>query len=242
MASSPKAPVDGLTTRHIVYLVFMHMIGAMILDAGINFGIATAMYKNNSHPVNLWPLPQTLAGDAGVTIIIQQLLTWILDRRAVFGDLKKGMVAPLRMPKNAGPVLRWFVGLDEAAAGAHCKTFKEKLYFVVSFHGRRIAAIVLATFVLYWPIAIGILSGLKIHGIGADHSSRGGDFNVWPLPEIFKGVYGAALGLTTPLMSYVTLIFQGETQQLNAVSDNDDLAMNSVSDTTATAPLAQSAA
>lgn len=235
MASSPKAPVNGLTTRHIVYLVLMHMVGAMILDAGINFGIATAMYKNNSHPVTLWPLPQTLAGDAGVTIIIQQLLTWILDRRAVLGDLKKGMVAPLRMPQNAGRVLRWFVGLEEAAAGERCKTFKEKARFLVSFHGRRIAVIVLATFVLYWPITIGILSGLRIHGVGADYSSRGGDFNVWPLPQIYKGVYGAAVGLTTPFMSYITLIYQGETQQLNAVNGSDDLALNPVADTSAEA-------
>ncbi|KAF9298851.1 hypothetical protein BGZ91_010047, partial [Linnemannia elongata] len=56
------------------------------------------MYKNNKNPVYIWPLPNTLAGDMAVTIIIQQTLTWILDRLAVRGDLKKGLVAPLRMP------------------------------------------------------------------------------------------------------------------------------------------------
>ncbi|KAG0369505.1 hypothetical protein BC939DRAFT_477767 [Gamsiella multidivaricata] len=205
-----KHAVEGLTTRHVVYLVVMHMIGAMILDGGINFGLATAMYKNTSKAIFLWPLPNTLAGDAAVTIIIQQALTWILDRLAVNGDLKKGLVAPLRMPKNANPVVRWFVGLEHV--GIH-KTLKEKIGYYLNFHGKRIAVLILATFILYWPITIGILSGLKIHSIGKDYSSMGGDFNTWPLPQIFKGVYGFAVGMTTPFVSYIALIYQGETEQ-----------------------------
>ncbi|KAG9323909.1 hypothetical protein KVV02_006275 [Mortierella alpina] len=214
----PKPAVDGLTARHVVYLVVMHMIGAMILDGAINFGLATAMYKNTKDPVTLWPLPNTLAGDAAVTIIIQQTLTWILDRLAVGGDLKKGLVAPLRMPKNANAITRWFVGLEEVRV---YKTFKERLAYYFRYHGKRIAVLVVVTFILYWPITIGILSGLKIHGIGKDHSHRGGDFNVWPMPEIFKGVYGFALGMTTPFVSYVALIYQGETQQTR--SDSTEL-------------------
>ncbi|KAI8357524.1 hypothetical protein B0O80DRAFT_485522 [Mortierella sp. GBAus27b] len=186
-----KPAVQGLTTRHVVYLVFMHCIGAMILDGGINFGLATAMYKNTKDPVALWPLPNTLAGDAAVTIIIQQILTWILDRFAVGGDLDKGLVAPLRMPKNASGVVRWFVGLNSVEVHT---TLSDKIKYYIRFHGPRIAVLVVATFILYWPITIGILSGLKIHGVGKDYSSLNGDFNVWPLPEIFKGVYGFALG------------------------------------------------
>ncbi|KAI1317200.1 hypothetical protein EDD11_008892 [Mortierella claussenii] len=212
--AGPKPAVEALTTRHVIYLVVMHQIGAMLLDGGINFGLATAMYKRTSDPISLWPLPNTLAGDAAVTIIIQQALTWILDRLAVSGDLNKGMVAPLRMPKNASRIVRWFVGLDHVAtATTPRRTFAEKLAYYVRFHGSRIAALVLATFILYWPITIGILSGLKIHGVGKDYSDLGGDFNVWPMPEIFKGVYGFALGLTTPFVSYIMLIYRGETQQ-----------------------------
>ncbi|KAG0201944.1 hypothetical protein BGX28_005388 [Mortierella sp. GBA30] len=217
----PKPAVDGLTTRHVVYLVVMHMIGAMVLDGGINFGLATAMYKNTKDPIALWPLPNTLAGDAAVTIIIQQTLTWILDRLAVGGDLKKGLVAPLRMPKTASAVVRWFVGLDHIRV---YKTPKERIGYYLSFHGKRILVLVFATFILYWPITIGILSGLKIHGVGKDHSDRGGDFNVWPLPEIFKGVYGFAVGMTTPFVSYIALIYQGETQQ--ASSDSTELSIS----------------
>ncbi|KAF9584946.1 hypothetical protein BGW38_004561 [Lunasporangiospora selenospora] len=216
--AGPKPAVDGMTTRHVLYLLFMHCIGAMILDGGINFGIATAMYKNTKDPVNLWPLPNTLAGDAAVTIIIQQALTWILDRLAVKGDLKKGMVAPLRMPRNANAVLRWFVGLDQVQS-TH-KSFGARLTYYARFHGPRMAALIFATFCIYWPITIGILSGVKIHGIGKDYSGLGGDFNLWPLPQIFKGVFGFAVGMTTPFVSYVALIYQGET---TAVPDSSEI-------------------
>ncbi|KAF9908422.1 hypothetical protein BX616_000164 [Lobosporangium transversale] len=225
-----KPPTDGLTTRHVIYLVVMHMIGAMILDGGINFGLATAMYKNGSKAVKLWPLPQTLAGDAAVTIIIQQALTWILDRRAVGGDLKKGLVAPLKMPKNAHPIIRWFVGLEHISADVPKNTLANKVAHLFRFHGPRIAVLILATFILYWPITIGILSGLKIHGVGKDYSGLGGDFNLWPLPEIFKGVYGFAVGLTTPFVSYIALIYEGETVTEETNSDLTELSTSAGKD------------
>ncbi|KAF8930632.1 hypothetical protein BGZ47_000476 [Haplosporangium gracile] len=205
MTTKTKAPVFGLTTRHIVYLIVMHTIGAMILDAGINFGLATAMYKNNKHPVYIWPLPNSLAGDMAVTIIIQQALTWILDRLAVRGDLKKGLVAPLRMPSDASSLVRWFVGLEDVKAAG-----KPGFASAFAFHFKRVVVYIVATFLLYWPITIGILYGLKSGHVGAAHAA--GEFNLWPFPQIFKGVYSAALGLTTPFVSYVTLIYEGETQ------------------------------
>ncbi|KAG0266535.1 hypothetical protein BG011_002025 [Mortierella polycephala] len=225
--AGPKTAVNGLTTRHVVYLVVMHMIGAMILDGGINFGLATAMYKGTSDPIFLWPLPNTLAGDAAVTIIIQQALTWILDRLAVKGDLNKGMVAPLRMPKDASGLVRWFVGLEHVGV---YKTTGEKIGYYLNFHGKRIAVLILATFLVYWPITIGILSGLKIHGVGKDHSDLEGDFNVWPFPEIFKGVYGFAVGMTTPFVSYIALIYQGEIQQIAPDSTELSLCIGTTAD------------
>ncbi|KAF9172248.1 hypothetical protein BGX21_010198 [Mortierella sp. AD011] len=209
-----KTPVDAMTTRHILFLVFMHGLGAMILDGAINFGLATAMYKTTSQPVHLWNFPNTLAGDATVTVIIQQTLTWILDQLSVRGDVKKGVVAPLRMSKNANAVLRWFVGVDSPKFGQK-KTVKEFLIF----HVQRVLVLILATWVVYWPIAMGILAGLKNNGIGVDTRGAGGDFNNWPLPEIFKGVYGFALGATTPFVSYVQLIYLGETANPDSESE-----------------------
>ncbi|KAG0259351.1 hypothetical protein DFQ27_004093 [Actinomortierella ambigua] len=221
-----KQPVDGLTTRHVLYLIIMHTIGAMILDGGINFGLATAMYKSTKFPVSLWPLPNTLAGDSAVTIILQQTLTWILDRLAVVGDLKKGMVAPLRMPSNASGLVRWFVGIEYSKV--HPQTLGERLSYVFHFHVKRIVVIIVATFIVYWSLAIAVLSILKANAVGADHSGLGGDFNPWPMPEIYKGIYGALLGLTTPFMTYIALIWNGEQQcgyvQPNEIPSEDDSA------------------
>ncbi|KAG9066371.1 hypothetical protein KI688_001595 [Linnemannia hyalina] len=229
---APRTATDSLTSRHIAYLGLMHMLGAMVLDGVINFALATAMYKGTSNPVMIWPLPNTLAGEAAVTIIIQTTLTWILDRLAVAGDLKKGLVAPLRMPRNAHPWIQWFVGLDElqearskqrynkAAAGR-----KEQILQQFKFHGKRIGVMIVVTFLVFWPLTIGVLSALRNQGVGKDFSQLGGDFNVWPFPEIFKGIYGFATGITTPFVSYIALIYQGETmirlQSLESESDDE---------------------
>ncbi|KAG0085175.1 hypothetical protein BGZ93_008681 [Podila epicladia] len=215
--SGPKPAADSITARHVLYLIVMHTIGAMILDFGFNFGLATAMYKSANEGIYLWPLPKTLAGDAAVTIIIQQLLTWFLDRLAVRGDLSKGLVAPLRMPKDAGRIIRWFVGLDHV--GVH-KSFGDKVGHFFGFHIKRIAVLCVATFVLFWPITVGVLTVLKNHGIGADHGHHNGDFNRWPFPELYKGIYGAAVGMTTPFISYIALVYNGETQSKSVVTED----------------------
>ncbi|CAO3570026.1 unnamed protein product [Mortierella alpina] len=204
-----KSAVDSITPRHIVYLGLMHMLGAMVLDGIINFALATAMYRNTKDPIMIWPLPNTLAGEAAVTIILQTTLTWILDRLAVAADLKKGLVAPLRMPRNPHPWIEWFVGLDDVPMYSSGR--KERLRHAVRFHGKRIGVMILVTFVVFWPVTIALLTWMRASGIGKDFSPLGGDFNAWPFPEIFKGVYGFATGITTPFVSYIALIYQGET-------------------------------
>ncbi|KAF8984647.1 hypothetical protein BGZ46_007353 [Entomortierella lignicola] len=207
-------PVFKMTTKHILYLVLMHGLGAMLLDGAINFGIAVAMYKTTSKPIHVWRFPNTLAGDATVTVVVQQFLTYILDRLSVRGDVRKGTIAPLRMPSNANFVIRWFVGLDESKTG-HKKTKRE----FVSFHAQRILVYMFFSWIVFWPIAVGILCGLKTHNVGVDTRGAGGDFNNWPLPEIFKLLYGFALGMTTPFISYTQLISLGEAA--HAKSDSE---------------------
>ncbi|KAG0053674.1 hypothetical protein BGZ83_000669 [Gryganskiella cystojenkinii] len=220
---------DRLTPRHVAYLGLMHMLGAMVLDGVINFGLATAMYKGTKDPISLWPLPNTLAGDAAVTIIIQITLTWILDRLAVRGDLKKGFVTPLRMPQDAHPWIEWFVGLKQGrridsplgTSAGHSK--KDQVLRAIKFHGQRIAVMIVVTFIIFWPVTIGILSGLKSRGVGKDFGPLGGDFNVWPFPEIFKGIYGFAVGMTTPFVSYIALIYEGESMiRVNSLESDDE--------------------
>ncbi|GJJ77812.1 hypothetical protein EMPS_10171 [Entomortierella parvispora] len=213
------AASDSLTPRHVAYLGLMHMLGAMVLDGVINFGLTTLMYKGTKSPVMLWSLPNTLAGDAFMTIVIQTTLTWFLDRLAVAADLKKGLVTPLRMPRDAHPWIEWFVGLEQGRRVDYTvggmgmsqnKSRKEQFIKGFKFHGQRIGVIIVATLIVFWPITILILMVMRSQGIGKDDGPLGGDFNVWPFPQIFKGIYGFATGIITPFVSYIALIYQGE--------------------------------
>ena len=53
------------------------------------------MYLSPADPITLLRLPNTLAGDAALTIIIQTLVTWLIECLAVTSDLRAGKVAPL---------------------------------------------------------------------------------------------------------------------------------------------------
>lgn len=223
------------------------MLGAMVLDGVINFGLATVMYKGTNDPISLWHLPNTLAGDAFMTIVIQTTLTWFLDRLAVRGDLKKGLITSLRPPPDTYPWIEWFVGLEQGrrvdyavghGAGGRgggivrqsqsSSSRKERFIKGFKFHGQRIGVMIMVTFLVFWPITIGILMMMKNRGIGQDHGPLGGDFNVWPFPEIFKGIYGFATGITTPFVSYIALIYQGESmiriQSLDSEEEDEDSA------------------
>ncbi|KAF9437580.1 hypothetical protein BGZ76_000177 [Entomortierella beljakovae] len=214
---SPKTPTFEVTTRHILYLVLMQGLGSMILDGLINFGIATAMYKTSNKPVHLWSFPNTLAGDATVTVIVQQALTWILGRLSVQGDVGRGLIAALRMPKNANFIIRWFVGLNPDNI-LQQKTGKETLFF----HVKRILVYMFVSWCFFWPLGIAALSGLRNNNRGVDTRGVGGDFNNWPLPEVFKLIYGACMGMTTPFVSYISLIYQGEIAHAKSQSEEEE--------------------
>ncbi|KAK9719509.1 hypothetical protein K7432_004754 [Basidiobolus ranarum] len=207
----PSVPLRSLLTRkQILYLVVMHSIGAGILDAGINFGIATAMYKGSSKPVQLWSINNnTIAGDAGVTIIIQTILTWILDTLATTKDLKKNVITPIRgfHPKNA--IFRWFLDVE----GHRNTSFITKLLhdilrgFVYCF----------PIFVVFWPISMGIMAGIG-EGPGPEYS-----FNHWPTPQIFKGVYAGLLGIfTTPIITFLVLTRAGIIESMEGTVPESD--------------------
>lgn len=79
----------------------------MILSGAINFAIGYAMYapgggRNSSTtgsppspPILLFHLPNSLAGDAAVTIILQTVITWLVELVLVNRDLEKGGVAAI---------------------------------------------------------------------------------------------------------------------------------------------------
>lgn len=80
------------------YLVFAQGLIAAVISGSINFGIAVAMYRSKS-TVDLWTFDrQTVAGDMGVTVLIQQTVSFIITSTLVHHDLYAGPIGPLRRP------------------------------------------------------------------------------------------------------------------------------------------------
>ena len=80
------------------YLVFAQSFIAAIISGSINFGVAVALYRPQ-HTVAIWPFDrQTVAGDMGVTVIIQQVVSFIITSTLVHHDLYAGPIGPLRRP------------------------------------------------------------------------------------------------------------------------------------------------
>ena len=80
------------------YLVFGQGIVAAVISAAINFGVAVALYRTQP-TIDIWTFKrQTVAGDMGVTVIIQQIVSFIITSALVHHDLYAGPIGPLRKP------------------------------------------------------------------------------------------------------------------------------------------------
>ncbi|TPX69383.1 hypothetical protein SpCBS45565_g02415 [Spizellomyces sp. 'palustris'] len=235
-----RALLPALTTRQVLYLLLMHSLGAGILDAGINFVIAYFMYRDQ--PTYLWSLPNTIAGDAAVTVLIQVTLTWIIDGGLVHNDVRKGVTQPILTSQNGDTSVstwtlprRGFLGwlcassLDIFVAGL---PFTERM--------RRLANAALRGFVVsicvlpfFWGIGIGLACAIW-KGLASGDQVSG-----WPGPQIFKGVYAFVLGaFTTPLSSIVGMAQAGDlgSEIDEAASDTTLENLPSVSDFVAGQP------
>lgn len=170
------------------------------------------------NPIRLFQLPNTFAGDAAVTIIVQCILTWFIEKAIVNFDLSHQGVQPIgfiERPRN--PLLRWF-------CSASSSDFREKedweaqgglrVNNAASGIGGKLVAILqevlrgfslaVVGFILLWPASIGILTTVgQRDGWDYRYEDR------W-IPQIFKGLLGGLLGLlTSPLMATVWLVKAG---------------------------------
>ncbi|CAK7262599.1 hypothetical protein SEPCBS119000_000041 [Sporothrix epigloea] len=109
-------PSDRLMPYQAFYIFAIDGLGAFLLSGGINFAIGYAMYKTidtDKSPIRVFEFPNTLAGDATVTVFIQCIMTWFIELVLVNRDLRSGHIQPIgfiREPQNA--LLRWFLLLD----------------------------------------------------------------------------------------------------------------------------------
>jgi len=151
------------------------------------------------HPIRLFRLPNTLAGDAAVTIIVQSLITWLIELLLVRRDLASGGVSPVGfLPRPTSPWLRRVFFLDEFAPGND-----NWLVFLVGNLVRAFATAVVG-FVLLWPVSVGVLTAFG--------RREGGDWvyeDRWT-PQVFKLVLGGVWGLVqTPVYAGFWLVREG---------------------------------
>ncbi|KAI0026206.1 hypothetical protein F4780DRAFT_13911 [Xylariomycetidae sp. FL0641] len=192
-----KVPSTRLTGHQIFYIFVMDGIGAGAVAGGINFAIAYGMYAHQpqSRPVRLWQFPNTLAGDAGLTVIVQCILTWLVELVMVNYDLKKGGVQPIGfISEPRHPMLRWFMFLDRKEPTTATGGFAHWVTFLLS---QILRAFIIA--VIFFPFVFGASVGfLSIVG-----HYRDGDWEYDPKwkPQLFKLIQGISLGvLATPPM------------------------------------------
>ncbi|KAM0331301.1 hypothetical protein ACHAQA_002971 [Verticillium albo-atrum] len=207
-----KEATDKLSTHQFIYLFILDGLGALILSGGINFAIAYAMYTTQDltkNPIRLFQLPNTLAGDAAVTIVLQCIITWLIEAILVNRDLRKGGIRPIGfVPEPTSVVLRWLMMLDEKEASDSEKPPKRervrKGAASLLRQAPRVFVIIVISFILCWPASVGILTAMG--------ERRGGDWffeETWA-PQIFKGVLGGVLALlTTPVMAGYWLVMEG---------------------------------
>ncbi|KAI5462802.1 hypothetical protein BGZ63DRAFT_351842 [Mariannaea sp. PMI_226] len=224
-----REPSHAFTRHQIFYIFVLDGLGAMLVSGGINFGLAYLMYTMQDtvkNPIRLFQLPNTLAGDAAVTTIIQCIITWFVEKILVANDLARRGVQPIGfISKPTTPWLRWLFLLplleyeeavdedDEVKRKPHPKPGSPGIIpMLVTFVQNALRGFLIAIvgFVLLWPLSVGILT---IFG-----KRDGGDYTYakrWT-PQIFKGILGGVLGLlTTPPMAMFWLIKAGWESKLH---------------------------
>ncbi|KAH7253868.1 uncharacterized protein BKA55DRAFT_510858 [Fusarium redolens] len=205
-------------TGHQLFYVFgLDGIGAMALSGGVNFALAYVMYTTQDtvkNPIRLFQLPNTLSGDAAVTIIVQCILTWFVEMGLVSYDLSKRSVQPIGfIPEPSHQWLRWLFFLPPASDTSDSEVEEKEaqrksnvppvLMTIVQGALRGFILAVVGFFIL-WPLSVGVLTTVG--------ERDGGDWRYqdrWT-PQAFKAILGGVLGLlTTPLMALFWLIKAG---------------------------------
>lgn len=156
------------------------------------------MYTRTDDPVRLFQLPNTLAGDTAVTVIMQTIITWLVEMVVVNRDLRKGNIQPIGFisepPSTGEPwwrAARWYVLLDLTKQQRKRQgSLWRKIKYIFAQVVRAFMFSVLCFAVLFGP-CVGILTAVGVKDGGDwDFASR------WT-PEVFKLVLGGLLALMT---------------------------------------------
>lgn len=161
--------------------------------------------NTDKQPIRLWQLPNTLAGDAAVTMIIQCIITWFVELFILRYDLRQRAVQPIGfISQPTHPWLRLFFFLPRDPTADIERQPRPWSFLEVIQQALRGFSFAFVSFLLLWPIFMGVLTAFG--------KKEGGDYvyhNKW-LPQLFKLILGGVLGLlTTPLMAMFWLVKAG---------------------------------
>ncbi|KAK6084389.1 hypothetical protein SCUP234_01810 [Seiridium cupressi] len=201
-------PSASFTGHQLFYLLVPHGLIAAVISGVINLAIAVGMYGTTKDAINLFQFPNTLVGDATVTIIVQCIMTWLIELALVNQDLKHGRVQPvgsIEEPKNR--LARWFMFLDRSEAKFEGGCLAHWMVFLFSQVLRAFIVAVISFAIFIGPtIGFLILVGTREGGDWTYTGTVRPSLHDWK-PMIFKAILGAALGLvTTPLFALFWLV------------------------------------
>lgn len=172
------------------------------------------MYTRTDDPIRLFELPNTLIGDFAVTVIMQTIITWMIEMLVVNRDLRRASVRPIgfvdepvlndpsspssplgswsrRLPRCAVRAARWFFLLDLPKAQRKRRgSCARQLRYVVALVLRALVVAVFWAAVLIGP-TVGILIAIG--------NKQGGDwvYQAGWMPVIYKLILGGVLALLT---------------------------------------------
>lgn len=185
------------------------------------------MYTRTDDPVRLFQLPNTLAGDTAVTIIVQTIVTWLLEMLIVNRDLRKGNIRPIGFisepPSTGEPwwrAARWFMLMDLSKQQRKRRgSVYRKFLYILAQIVRAFAVSVLCFAILFGP-CVGTLTAVgKKDGGDWDYASR------WA-PEVFKLILGGVLALmTTPFFAMFWMVkcgWNGGTHEAVMINGNEN--------------------
>lgn len=193
--------------KHFVYLLLPQGLGAALISGLVNLGIACAMYRTVHGEIRIWPLNKhTIAGDLGVTIIIQSILSTLIASLLVRADVHAKRQKPFYRPwpdvdwwRGQEGVKKWFgLALCFFSLDRDLLLRKDARYFfrtlvMIALQG---FAISFLYFLVFWPLAIAIIAPL--------YSSK--DLHDTWIPPVIKAIFGALLALfQNPLLAALVL-------------------------------------
>jgi hypothetical protein len=206
----------GFTWKHILYLIVMMTIGAALLDAIINGGLAALMYHDQGN-IRVWEWPNTLGGDIIITTLLTGILTWIIASNLVMRDLRVGVPLLGKMGSlnlyspefRRGKFYNYFLHMEDLIRLPGKGNWKKHFVKFVLLVLRGIP-FTLIWFVVFAPATLAVMMALEY----------GADINLWwPSAVVFKAIWGGGMGLfVTPAVGVLAMA---------SFEDNEAKAINS---------------